>query len=166
MGWFKEIKKAFTMSTEELIADSNRKIAESIKEKEGLNYIELLHSYNVFGLKGADKDTRVSIFDDRLRFSILSNTKRDIMFTDIKSVEILTDTQIEEKSKIGQMMIIGVFALATKKKTEEVVKTRLVLNVCEEGINFSVIIDTIHDALDEAKKLNRRLLEYKETVKE
>lgn len=161
MGFLKEIFRGFTMSTDDLIAESNKEIAKSIKEKEGLNYKHLLYYNNVLGIEGMNSNSTVSLFDDRLRFGIDALRKKDVLFRDIKSIEIMNSIQIEEKSKVGQMMVIGLFALATKKKTEEIMKNKLVINVSEEGINYSIVVETIYDTIEEAKKLNKILLEYK-----
>lgn len=166
MGFFKEIFKGFTMSSEDFIAEKNKELAIAMKEQEGLNYQRMLYYKNTMGLENLNEEAGVLLFDDRLRFSLLSNEKRDVLFKDIKSVEIMNTIQIEEKSKLGQMMVIGLFALATKRKTEEISKNKIVINVCEDGINFSIIADTIYDTIDEAKELNKVLINYRESQKE
>lgn len=166
MGFFKEFFKGFTMNAEDLIAEKNKELAVYMKESEGLNYKRMLYYKDTVGLENLNNEAGVLLFDDRLRFSLLNNEKRDILFKDIKSVEIMNTIQIEEKSKLGQMMVIGLFALATKRKTEEISKNKIVINVCEDGINFSIITDTIYDTIEEAKELNKILINYKESQKE
>lgn len=62
------------------------------------------------------------------------------------------------------MMLFGVFALATKPKTEEVISRKLVINAKECGIEFVIIIDTLHDALTVGKELSKELEEYKNNI--
>lgn len=166
MGFFKEFFKGFTMNTEDFMAEKNNELAISIKEREGLNYKKMLYYKDAVGLENLNKEAGALLFDDRLRFFLLNNEKRDVMFRDIKSVEVMNTIQIEEKSKLGQMMVIGLFALATKRKTEEISKNKIVINVCEDGINFSIIADTIYDTIEEAKELNKVLINYRESQKE
>lgn len=161
MGFFKELFRSFTMSTEDFMVEKNNELAIAIKEREGLNYKRMLGYKNVIGLEDLNKEAGVFLFDDRLRFPLLDGKKRDVLFKDIKSVEVMNSIQIEEKSKLGQMMIIGMFALATKKKTEEISKNKIVINICEGGINFSIIADTIYDTIEEAKDLNKTLINYR-----
>lgn len=166
MGFLKDFFKGFTMNTEEVFTEARGNLYNHYKETEDLHFIDLLTSKAIYGVKiGYSDAENIILFNDRIRFSAKAtkNTK-DIMFDDIVSVELMTDMQIEEKSKVGQMMVIGMFALATKKQTVEVMKRRLVINVCEEDINYSIIVDTIFDALDEAKKLNKLRNEYKENI--
>lgn len=163
MGFFKEIIKGFTMSTDEMIAESNKGIAKYYKEQENLNYIEIIFSRTVWGVEQEYGEiSSVLLFKDRLRFDTkIKGNYRDLLLKDITSIEVLTDTQIEEKSKVGQMIVVGLFALVTKPKTEEVIKRKLVINAKESGIDFSIIVDTVQDSLTIAKKLNKILLEYK-----
>lgn len=163
MGFFKEIIKGFTMSTDEMIAESNKGIAKYYKEQENLNYIEIIFSRTVWGVEQEYGEiSSVLLFKDRLRFDTkIKGNYRDLLLKDITSIEVLTDTQIEEKSKVGQMIVLGLFALLTKPKTEEVIKRKLVINAKESGIDFSIIVDTVQDSLTIAKKLNKILLEYK-----
>lgn len=171
MGFLKEILKGFTMSTEDLIADSqkvidesNKKIAKHYKENEGLDYKKSITKNKVWGIeKECGEVESVMLFSDRIRFRCQFKN-RDLLFNDIINLEVLTETQIEEKSKIGEMMVIGLFALGTKKKTDEVVNRKLVVNAKECGIKFSIIIDTLHDALTVAKELNPIIEEYKKNT--
>ena len=164
MGFLKDFFRGFTMSTEEVIAESNKGIARHHKETEGLDYKRLIYSNKVWGIeKECGEVKTISLFSDRLRFDCQFKN-RDLLFKDIINLEVLTDTQIEEKSKLGQMMLIGVFALGTKTKTEEVVSRKLVINAKECGIEFSIIIDTLHDALTVAKELNPIIEEYKKNT--
>lgn len=164
MGFFKDFFRSFTMSTDEVIAESNKGIAKHYKEKEGLDYKRLVYSNNVWGIeKECGEVKTISLFSDRLRFDCQFKN-RDLLFKDIINFEVLTDTQIEQKSKLGQMMLIGVFALATKPKTEEVVSRKLVINAKECGIEFAIIIDTLHDALTVGKELSKELEEYKNNI--
>lgn len=161
MGFLKDFFRGFTMSTEEVIAESNKGIAKHYKEQEGLDYKKSITKNKVWGIeKECGEVESVMLFSDRLRFRCQFKN-RDLLFKDIINLEVLTDTQIEEKSKLGQMMLIGVFALATKPKTEEVVSRKLVINAKECGVEFSIIIDTLHDALTVAKELNPIMEEYK-----
>lgn len=161
MGFFKDLFKAFTMSTEEIIAESNREIAKKIKDAEGLDYKRLINKNNVWGIeKECGNVESIMLFSDRLRFRCQFKN-RDLLFKDIINFEVLTDTQIEEKSKLGQFVMIGAMALATKPKTEEKVVRRLVINASEYGINFSIIIDTLYDPLTVAKELSKELEEYR-----
>lgn len=168
MGFLKEIFKAFTMSTEELLEESDKAIEESkkelanhYKETEGLDYKGSVYESKVWGIeKDCGEVQSIMLFSDRLRF-LCQFKNRDLMFKDIKNIEVMTDTQIEQKSKLGQMMLIGVFALATKPKTEEVTSRKLVINAEECGIGFSVIIDTLDDSLTVAKELNTIIEKYK-----
>ena len=149
------------MSTEEIIAESNKGIARHYKETEGLDYKKSITKNKVWGIeKECGEVESIMLFSDRLRFRCQFKN-RDLLFKDIINLEVLTDTQIEEKSKLGQMMLIGVFALATKSKTEEVVSRKLVINAKECGIEFSIIIDTFHDALTVVKELNPIIEKYK-----
>ena len=171
IGIFKSIFKGLTTPTHELIADSqkviaesNREIASYYKETEGLDYKRLVCSNKVWGIeKECGEVESVMLFSDRLRFRCQFKN-RDLLFKDIINFEVLTDTQIEQKSKLGQMMLIGVFALATKPKTEEVVSRKLVINAKECGIEFAIIIDTLHDALTVGKELSKELEEYKNNI--
>lgn len=171
MGFFKSIFRGLTMSTEELIADSQKVIDESnremvthYKETEGLDYKKSITKNKVWGIeKECGEVESVMLFSDRIRFRCQFKN-RDLLFKDIVNLEVLTDTQIEEKSKLGQMMLIGVFTLGTKTKTEEVVSRKLVINAKECGIEFSIIIDTLHDALTVAKELNPIIEEYKKNT--
>lgn len=164
MGFLKEIIKGFTMSTEEIIAESNKGVAKYYKETEGLNYKKSITKNKVWGIeKEYGEVESVMLFSDRLRFRCqLKN--RDLLFKDIINFEVLTDTQIEQKSKLGQMMLIGVFALATKQKSEEIISRKLVINAKECDIEFSIIIDTFYDALAVAKELSKDLGEYKNNI--
>ena len=164
MGFLKDFFRGFTMSTEEVIAESNKGIARHYKEQEGLDYKKSITKNKVWGIeKECGEVESVMLFSDRLRFRCQFKN-RDLLFKDIINLEVLTDTQIEEKSKLGQMMLIGVFALGTKTKTEEVVSRKLVINAKECGIEFSIIIDTLHDALTVAKELNPIIEEYKKNT--
>lgn len=161
MGFLKDFFRGFTMSTEEVIAESNKGIARHYKEQEGLDYKKSITKNKVWGIeKECGEVESVMLFSDRLRFRCQFKN-RDLLFKDIINLEVLTDTQIEEKSKLGQMMLIGVFALGTKTKIEEVVSRKLVINAKECGVEFSIIIDTLHDALTVAKELNPIIEEYK-----
>lgn len=161
MGFLKDFFRGFTMSTEEVIAESNKGIARHYKETEGLDYKRLIYSNKVWGIeKECGEVKTISLFSDRLRFDCQFKN-RDLLFKDIINLEVLTDTQIEEKSKLSQMMLIGVFALGTKTKIEEVVSRKLVIDAKECGIEFSIIVDTLHDALTVAKELNPIIEEYK-----
>lgn len=161
MGFLKDFFRGFTMSTEEVIAESNKGIARHYKEQEGLDYKKSITKNKVWGIeKECGEVESVMLFSDRLRFRCQFKN-RDLLFKDIINLEVLTDTQIEEKSKLGQMMLIGVFALATKPKTEEVVSRKLVINAKECSIEFSIIIDTFHDALTVVKELNPIIEKYK-----
>lgn len=166
MGFLKDLIKGFTMSTDEVISESNKGIAEYYKKQEGLNYIEIIFSRTVWGVEQEYGEiSSVLLFEDRLRFDTkIKGNYRDLLLKDITGIEVLTDTQIEQKSKLGQMMLIGVFALTTKPKTEEIVKRKLVVNAKENGIDFSIIVDTIHDSLTVAKKLNKFIDEYKSNI--
>lgn len=164
MGFLKDFFRGFTMSTEEVIAESNKGIARHYKEQEGLDYKKSIIENKVWGIeKGCGEVESVMLFSDRFRFRCQFKN-RDLLFKDIINLEVLTDTQIEQKSKLGQMMLIGVFALGTKTKTEEVVSRKLVINAKECGIEFSIIIDTLHDALTVAKELNPIIEEYKKNT--
>lgn len=161
--------KERTRKLEEQSKSSKEKFNEDMKayykEKEGLNFIKLIYQNNVWGIEeDYGKIENISLFDDRVRFKGRFKN-RDLMFSDIDDVEVLTDTQIEQKSKVGQMMLIGAFALVTKPKTEEVVKRKLVINASENDIKFSVIIDTLYDSLTVAKDLNQIIKEYKTNLK-
>lgn len=173
MGFLKDLMKGFTMTTDELISETDKVIAESekkramyYKEKEGLDYIRNIYSNNVWGIEEEyGKISHVLLFEDRLRFDTeIKGRYRDLLLKDILNIEVLNDIQIEEKSKVGQMMVIGIFALATKSKKEEVLKRRLVINTSESDIKFSIIIDTVKDSLTEAKKLNDFIKEYKDKI--
>lgn len=164
MGFLKDFFRGFTMSTEEVIAESNKGIARHYKEQEGLDYKKSIIENKVWGIeKECGEVESVMLFSDRFRFRCQFKN-RDLLFKDIINLEVLTDTQIEQKSKLGQMMLIGVFALGTKTKTEEVVSRKLVINAKECGIEFSIIIDTLHDALTVAKELNPIIEEYKKNT--
>lgn len=164
MGFFKDFFRSFTMSTEEVIAEANRGIAEHYKATEGLDYRNPIYSRKVWGIEHECGEVEsVMLFSDRLRFKCRFKN-RDLLLKDIVNFEVLTDIQIEQKSKLGQMMLIGVFALGTKPKTEEVVSRKLVINAKECGIEFSIIIDTIDDALTVAKELNPIIEEYKNNI--
>lgn len=139
----------------------NLKLAKEIKEKEGLNYLRSISCHSVVGIKDCYSPC---LFDDRLRFKNRKGETIDILFSCIESIEVMNDIQIQEKSKVGEMMVIGAFALATKKKTEEIYNTKISVNVNENGLKYSVILDTIYDALTEAKELNKLLIEYKSRV--
>lgn len=156
MGFLKEIIKGFTMSTDDIIEESNERIAEYYKKQEDLNYVKIISNQKVWGVEQSYGEIEnILLFEDRLRFNTKIKGKyRDLLFKNITSVEVLTDIQIEQKSKVGQMMIMGVFALATKPKIKEVLKRRLVINVRENNIDFSIIVDTTYDALEVAKDLN------------
>lgn len=161
MGFFKEIFKAFTMSTDEVIAESRKEIANHYMKTEGLHYKGEIYENKVWGIEKECGDVKsIMLFSDRLRF-LCEFKNRDLMFKDINDIEILTDTQIEQKSKLGQMMLIGVFALATKPKTEETISRKLVINAIEDEIKFSIIIDTLYDSLTVAKDLNQIIKKYK-----
>lgn len=166
MGFLKEILKGFTMSTDDMIAESNKGITEYYKKQEGLNYVEIIFSHTVWGVEQEYGEvSSVLLFEDRLRFDTkIKGNYRDLLLKDITSVEVLTDTQIEQKSKLGRMMLIGVFALATKPKTEEVIKRKLVINAKESGIDFSIIVDTVYDSLTVAKKLNKFIEDHKTQI--
>jgi hypothetical protein len=163
MGFLKEILKGFTMSTDDMIAESNKGIAEYYKKQEGLNYIEIIFSHKVWGVEREYGEiSSVLLFEDRLRFDTkIKGNYRDLLLKNITNIEVLTDTQIEQKSKLGQMMLIGVFAFATKPKTEKIIDRKLVINAKESDIDFSIIIDTVQDSLNVAKKLNKFIEEYK-----
>ena len=169
MGCLKSVSSFFkTPSMEEIeerskiTAEENDKaLAKTYKEKEGLDYKKMICVKNAWGVEETCGDIfSILIFSDRIRF-VGKFDKRDLFLKDIINLEVLTDTQIEEKSKLGQMMLIGVFALGTKSKTQEVTKRKLVINASECGINFSVIVETIRDTLMEAKLLGKGLEEYK-----
>lgn len=157
MGFLKDIIKGFTMSTEEVIAESNNEISKYYKETEGLNYIKLIYSRAVWGIEQEYGEiSNVLLFEDRLRFnSGIKRHNRDLLFKNIVGIEVLTDIQIEQKSKVGQMLVIGMFALATKPRTEEILKRKLVINASEDNIGFAIVIDTTDDALVVAKSLNK-----------
>lgn len=169
----KAIFKGLTTPTHELIAESqraidesNKNIAKKIKETEGLDYKRLINEHKVWGIeKEYGEVETVSLFSDRLRFRCQFKN-RDLLFKDIINFEVLTDTQIEEKSKLGQVMMFGVAGLATKTKTEEKVVRKLVVNACEYGINFVILIDTVLDPLTVAKELSKELEEYKNKIQE
>ncbi len=164
MGFLKDFFSGFKMSTEEVIAESNKKIAQHYKETEGLDYKKGIAGNKVWGIEKECGEVRtVSLFSDRLRFNCQFK-KRDLLFDNIVNLEVLTGTQIEEKSKIGEMMVIGLFALGTKKKTDEVVDRKLVVNAKECGIGFSIIIEPVYDALTVAKELNQIIEEYKNNI--
>lgn len=158
MGFLKKLLDKISEEREPY--DFDKDMTKMYKEKENLNYIRMIYSTNILGVNGINKNTSLILFDDRIRINAYPKNK-DILFKDIKSIEIMNSVQIEEKSKVGQMMVIGLFALATKKKTEEVMKNKLVINVCEEGINYSIVADTVYDTIEEAKKLNKIISEYK-----
>ena len=164
MGFFKDFFRSFTMSTEEVIAESEMRVARHYKEVEGLDYKKSIAKSKVWGIEKEYGDVKIiSLFSDRLRFDCQFKN-RDLLLKDIVNFEVLTDIQIEQKSKLGQMMLIGAFALGTKPKSEEVVSRKLVINAKECGIEFSIIIDTIDDALTVAKELNPIIEEYKNNI--
>ena len=138
----------------------NKELSEQYKE-EGLDYKQKIYVKNAWGIdKSCGDISMILIFSDRIRFSGKWST-RDLLLKDIVDLEVLTDTQIEEKSKLGQFAMIGVFALATKPKTQEVDKTKLIINASECGIKFSIVVETLKDTLSEAKVLGQYLEEYK-----
>lgn len=166
MGFLKEILKGFTMSTDDMIAESNKGITEYYKKQEGLNYIKIISSHKVWGVEREYGEiSSVLLFEDRLRFDTkIKGNYRDLLLKNITNIEVLTDTQIEQKSKLGQMMLIGVFAFATKPKTEKIIDRKLVINAKESDIDFSIIIDTVQDSLNVAKELNPIIEEYKKNT--
>ena len=138
----------------------NKELRERFKE-EGLDYKHKIYVKNAWGIdKSCGEILMILIFSDRIRFSGKFGT-RDLLLKDIMDLEVLTDTQIEEKSKLGQFAMIGVLALATKPKTEEIDKTKLIINASECGIKFSIVVETLKDTLSEAKVLGQYLEEYK-----
>lgn len=163
MGFLKEFLRGFTMNTDEIIAEGNKGLSEHYKKQEGLDYIEIISTRTVWGIEQEYGEiSNILLFKDRLRFNTkIKGKHRDLLLKDIINIEVLTDTQIEQKSKLGQMMLIGIFALATKPKTEEVTKRKLVINAKESGIDFSVIVDTTEDSLIVAKKVNKFIEECK-----
>lgn len=141
--------------------EQNEKLREEYKEKEGLEYKQKIYVKNAWGIdKSCGEILMILIFSDRIRFSGKLGT-RDLLLKDIVNLEVLTDTQIEEKSKLGQFAMIGVLALATKPKTEEIDKTKLIINASECGIKFSIAVETLKDTLSEAKVLGQYLEEYR-----
>lgn len=163
MGFLKDFFRGFTTNTNEIIAEGNKGLFEYYKKQEGLDYIEIIPTRAVWGIEQEYGEiSNILLFKDRLRFNTkIKGNYRDLLLKDIITVEVLTDTQIEQKSKLGQMMLIGIFALATKPKTEEITKRKLVINAKESGIDFSVIVDTTEDSLIVAKKVNKFVEECK-----
>ena len=168
MGFLKDLFKGFARSSEDVMREYQDLYAVAMKHKEGLEFVRLILINSVLGIEKEYGDiSTIMLFTDRLRFNTKNGTThRDVMIKDIVSVEMLTDIQIEEKSKVGQMMVIGLYALATKPKTEEVLKRKVVLNINEEGIDFSIILDTFDDPLTVAKELSKELEEYKNKIQE
>lgn len=163
MGFLKDFFRGFTMNTDEVITEGNKGLSEYYKKQEGLDYIEIISTRTVWGIEQEYGEiSNILLFKDRLRFNTkIKGNYRDLLLKDIITVEVLTDIQIEQKSKLGQMMLIGIFALATKPKTEEVTKRKLVINTKESGIDFSIIVDTTEDSLIVAKKVNKFIEECK-----
>ncbi|MGL5767723.1 MAG: hypothetical protein ACRCX8_18985 [Sarcina sp.] len=77
---------------------------------------------------------------------------------DIKKVRIMSKEQIEHQSKMGEMMLMGAYALASGDKTKTIYSQQIVLDLCEEEIDFSISTGLLAEAmqmLEVAKKLNR-----------
>lgn len=143
-------------------ADVNKQVLDGIKShlaEEGLVYVESYLINNIFGLGDKYRNCKMIYFlEDRLRVGGFAGG-RDIEFKNIVNLEVLTDIQIQEKSKVGEMLLIGMFALATKKKTFEVEDRKILLTMNEDDIKFNVIIDSNSDELELAKTINKyRLL--------
>ena len=163
MGFLKDFFRGFAMNSDEIIAEGNKGLFEYYKKQEGLDYTEIISTRTVWGIEQEYGEiSNILLFKDRLRFNTkIKGKHRDLLLKNIINIEVLTDTQIEQKSKLGQMMLIGIFALATKPKTEEVTKRKLVINAKESGIDFSIIVDTTEDSLIVAKKVNKFIEECK-----
>ena len=160
MGFLKNLFSAFTVDIDEEIKKMEQAKVDKFSEH-GLRYKHVILNNEVIGIENFGKEIRSFVLEDRIRFVCSNCGDVDVMFEDIVSINVMNDIQIEEKSKLGEMIVLGIFALGTKRKINRIIKNKLVININEDDISYSLIIDTIHDALSEARKLNQVINNYK-----
>lgn len=156
MGFFKRLFESRQ--------DNFERVGNLFKEERNMLLLDNIRVGQVMGLEKNELYT-IGLFEDRIRMvgavgTVYNDEKdvRNIFRKDIQRIRIMDTKQIEEQSKLGQMMFIGVLALGTKKQTKEVFERRIVLDLNEDGIEFSVIMDTDdsrYNILELAKKLNK-----------
>ncbi len=135
------------------------------KYKRELNYTyrDNLVCECVIGIENYEKIKSIAVLKEGLKFYPPNLKSGDIKSgtfiyrENIKSIEIMDECEIQERSKLGQMVVIGLFALATKRKFDKKFQRMVVINIEEDGIKYSILIKFEFDTLKIAKKLNNWL---------
>lgn len=140
------------------------------REYEELLGIKIVGIANAFQTIGISNDpitvSTILICEDRMVLTgelDVKTTKIDrckiVLRSDIKKVRVMTTEQIEHQSKIGQMMLIGAYALVSGDRSKKTYSQLIVMDICEDEIDFSVSTTICEkdnsDILEMAKKLNR-----------
>lgn len=140
------------------------------KEK-GFNWVQdssfKLHYKGGIKNLSVQMDTTIDILKEGLNFIYSekrveedNNNKQTILqsiyidFSDIKSIEIQTESSIKSQVSLGKLLFFGVLAFGMKRKEKESIQEYIVLKVADEEGDYGVVL-SVESLIDQASYTNR-----------